>query len=479
MDSKSLGINISLKDCSDLANARRLIAGSGGFVRFVPEWGEWVGWNGKVWEQDARELRLRALCAEIADHYWAESEMVMALPKEMRPKTNPAGAIFKKISSKTGAKAAIDSARSVPGVVVPSDALNAKPKLLNVANGKIDLRTGVLQDHDPKDLLTKVAPVVYDPDARCPRWETFIHEVMSGDDEKVAYLQRLIGYSITGETREQCLFVFTGGGANGKTVLANVLLQLLGGLACQTPPRILVAKALAEHPTELMSLYGVRLGIASELEGNARLAEAQAKQLTGGDRIVARKMRQDFFSWVPTHKLILLSNHLPQVYGTDDAIWRRIKILRFEESFTGDRCDPKLPEKLNAELSGILNWAIQGCLDWQREGLRIPSAVVQATNEYRREQDTLGIYLDERCVADSEAVALARDLYKDYETWAKDGGFYPLNKKNFGQRLEARGFKAEKGTRGVRIRRGLRLVEAPAFDLSRVVVAESRAALST
>ena len=251
-----------------------------------------------------------------------------------------------------------------------------------------------------------------------------------------------------------------GGGANGKSTFIAVLQAMLGDYAKQAAPELLVSRGGDHHPTELADLFGARLVASVEVDDGKRLAESLVKQMTGGDKMKARFMRQDFFEWVPTHKLFLAANHRPEIRGTDYAIWRRIHLVPFTVTIPEDERDPKLGEKLRVELPGILNWAIAGCLDWQQNGLGVPQAVRTATEEYRQEQDVLADFLAEHCVIDPQAYAVAGILYKTYTTWCEADGANPISRTAFGRRLTERGFRAEKpriGGKQTRVWRGLGL----------------------
>jgi putative DNA primase/helicase len=248
---------------------------------------------------------------------------------------------------------------------------------------------------------------------------------------------------MTGDVGEQVLVFALGEGANGKSTLITTVQEVAGDYAVQVPGDLLLTKKHDSHPTELTTLHGRRLAICSEIEKGRRLAEVQVKQLTGGDRITARRMREDFWQFDPSHKLIIVANHKPTVRGQDHAIWRRIRLVPFSVTIPEEQRDPDLPAKLLAEGPGILRWLVDGCLEWQRIGLAAPAAVTEATNSYRREEDQVAAFIDERCiVADTEMVAKGK-LYAAYIEWAKTGGENPLTKRAFGEELIKREFADE------------------------------------
>jgi putative DNA primase/helicase len=269
----------------------------------------------------------------------------------------------------------------------------------------------------------------------------------------------LCGYALTGSVSEQVLPVLYGTGANGKSTVLNALLTALGDYGMQAAPDLLVAKR-GSHPTELADLFGMRFVASIEVEDGSRLAESLVKQLTGGDRIKARRMRQDFWEFEPTHKVLMACNHKPQVRGTDNAIWRRLRLLPFTETIPPAEQDRDLPEKLRFELPGILAWAVEGCLEWRREGLQAPEEVRQATGAYRAEMDVLGAFLRECCELGAEHNEAAKDLYAAYIRWCDDGGERPETKRKFGSRLTERGSfeRYRGGSDGGHRWRGVRLL---------------------
>jgi putative DNA primase/helicase len=264
---------------------------------------------------------------------------------------------------------------------------------------------------------------------------------LAGRRELIHFLQKAIGYSLTGNTQEQCFFILYGTGANGKSTLLDTLLALLGSYAKQAAPDVLLSKSIDRHPTELADLMGARLVTAIETGEGRRLAENLVKQMTGGDRIKARFMRQDFFEFSPTFKLFLATNHKPQIRGTDYAIWRRIRLIPFTVTIPEEERDPTLPEKLRVELPGILAWAVRGCLAWQHEGLKPPAEVAHATEAYRTEMDVLAAFLADCCVVHRNARVKASELYHIYTQWCEDNGEHVENQRSFGMRLSERGFE--------------------------------------
>jgi putative DNA primase/helicase len=336
-------------------------------------------------------------------------------------------------------KAMIDLATSEPGAPVEIHDLDRNPMLLTCRNGTLDLATGELRKPDPKDLITKMIPVEYDPRAKASLWEAFLDKVLAGHAELMDYMQRAVGYCLTGDVTAQCLFFLYGLGANGKSTFLNALKALLGEYHRQVPLDTFLLQKHSSIPNDLTMLKGARVASVAEVESGKRLAEVLVKQVTGGDTITARFMRQEFFEYAPEFKIFFAANHKPLIYGTDYAIWRRIRLIPFTVTIPEGEQDPRFVDKLKVELPGILAWAVRGCRAWQREGLRSPGIVNQATEDYRSEMDVLGSFIEDRCEVGPKKEVKKRDLYADYETWCADEKEKPLSKKAFGLRIKERG----------------------------------------
>src|SRR5262249_14791920 len=301
-------------------------------------------------------------------------------------------------------------------------------------------RTGQLRDHRPEDLITKIAPVFYDAKAPCPNWEAFLDRIMAANADLIRYLQRIFGYALTGDTREQCFFILHGGGSNGKTTMTTALTKAISGYAHHTPTDTVLVKRADTIPNDVARLHGARMVTAAEAECNRALAEALVKQLTGGDKMVARFLHGEWFEFTPTFKLFLAVNNKPVIRGTDHAIWRRVRLIPFEVTIPDSEQDKTLPEKLESERAGILRWAIDGCLSWQKDGLVPPQAVTDATAEYRDEMDSVGAFIDECCTRDPGAETPTKRLYGRYTEWSDNKGDRPMGKAEFGTRLTEKGF---------------------------------------
>jgi len=340
---------------------------------------------------------------------------------------------------------------------VRPEQLDADAWRLNVSNGTLDLRTGRLLRHDPGALITKLAPVEHSTDARCPIWLTFLDRIMRGDVDVIAFLQRALGYALTGDVSEQVMFFLYGTGANGKSTLLNTVHAVLGDYASHTPTETLLLKRGDTIPNDLARLKGARFVTAVEAEGGRRLAEARVKQMTGGDPISARFLHGEWFDYAPEYKLFCAVNHKPSVKGTDHAIWRRIRLIPFTVTIPEHEQDRRLGDTLRGELSGVLRWMLEGCLAWQKQGLGESEAVKTATGAYREEMDMIAAFLGDCCVIDETSSASKSELYQRYEEWCAAGGEQRMTKSELGIRLVERG--VEDGKSGsVRLWRGLGLL---------------------
>jgi putative DNA primase/helicase len=334
-----------------------------------------------------------------------------------------------------------------PHVAVRLRDLDTDPWVINCQNGTLDLRTGKLEEHNPADLITKIAPVGYDPVADCPRFKRFLKEVLV-EDAVISFVKRYTGYSATGITRERLFAILYGFGKNGKTTLIELLQDVLGDYAINTDTETILMKKYQGVGNDVAALKGARFVSAAEVEKGRRLAESKVKQLTGSDTVTARYLFGEPFDFRPQFKLWLSTNNKPAVQGADDAIWDRIRLIPFTQRFEGSEADSKLPKKLREEMPGVFAWMVEGCLEWQEHGLGEPESVASATKQYREEMDTLAAFLEDRCVVGEGFVAPATPLYKEYRFWCDDSGERRETQKMFGMRLRERGFANAKITGG-------------------------------
>jgi len=302
------------------------------------------------------------------------------------------------------------------------DQWDADPWLLNTPAGIIDLRSGKIREHDPLAYLTKITEVA--PDKKCPTpiWRAFLARIMSGNNDVIDYLQRVAGYSLTGSVQEHALFFFYGLGANGKTTFLNALTACAGDYHRTAPIETFTASNHDRHPTDLAALRGARMVTAVETEEGRRWAESKIKTLTGGDPIAARFMRQDFFEYRPQFKLIIAGNHKPGLRSVDEAIRRRFNLVPFTVTIPPDERDEKLPDKLRAELPGILAWMIEGCTEWRARRLAPPQIVTDATAAYLEEEDAIAAWIEEAGERDPSAWEKSGDLFGSWSGWANKAG---------------------------------------------------------
>lgn len=436
---------------TDLGNAQRLVDVEGNGLRYVPG----VGWltygNDGRWARDETGEPTRRMAA-VSETMLAQA---VGAPEDER-KAAVAHALKSQGANRIAA--ALELAQVDERIVVTADRLDAHPHLLSVATGTVDLRTGTLRHTARADLLTLGTNVRVDHDATCPRWEKFLHEVFAGDDDLIGGVQRLVGYILTGDTREHVLPVLYGDGANGKSVFVGVLEQLLGDLAMTAAFDTFLEGQGGTVDYDLARLRGARLVVAQESARGRRLAETVVKQVTGGDTITARHPYGRPFSYRPAFTAILVTNHRPRADATDEAIWRRLRLIPFEVSFRG-REDRQLATTLTRELPGILAWAIRGAVQWHERGLDWPQAVTKATAAYRADEDPVAGFLDEECRLDPAERTPVADLRGRYDTWAKSSGERAVGAKALTQALAGHGIHPVKGAKGRRFYEGLELLD--------------------
>jgi putative DNA primase/helicase len=449
-------------------NAKRLVARSAGDLRYCFEAGAWLAWDGTRWVFDAGGA-VQAMAKDAIRGIEQEGEAaVRSSPEERRSAVRGEYlSHLRRSSSARGVADTLELARSEPGVAVGLDDLDIDPWLFNCRNGTIDLRTGHLHPHQRGDLITKRSPAAYRPeasDSACPAWTSFLDRVFAGDGDLIRYIQRAVGYALTGRTDEQCMFFLFGDGSNGKSTLLAALLHVFGDYAQKAPAELITRADRSSHGAaspDLARLRGVRLVLASEIEQDARLNESRIKDLTGGDRVVARPLYRGVVEFEPTHTVFGYGNHRPRITGTDLGIWRRIRLVPFGVTFSGSDRVPGLTARLCEERDGILAWAVEGCLAWRAEGLVPPQAVETATSSYRRESDAVGRFLEDCCERAAGLFVPKGRLYAAYSAWCELEGEGAMSEKMLGTRLMALGFE-ERRTSASRFWRDLGLREGGA-----------------
>ncbi len=424
---------------TDLGNAERFCDQHGDDVRYCHPWGKWLIWDGRRWSIDnSAEVMRRA-------KQTARSIYVEASRCDSDEESKKLAGWAMATEQNKYLNAMVTLAKSELPIAVES--LDAQPWLLNCADGTIDLRTGNVGEHKRTDYLTKCAPIKQLDDTPT-LWLSFLNRIFDGKQELIDFIQRLMGLSLVGETQEHILPIFYGSGANGKSVLISTWLGMLGEYAAKAPPNLLMASKSKQHPTELASLHGKRFVAASETDDGCRLSEALVKDLTGGEPIKARRMREDFWEFSPSHTLVLTTNYKPVIRGSDNGIWRRIYLIPFNVTIPKAEQDRELPHKLRDEWPSILRWTVTGCLKWQQDGLNAPEAILAATNMYRVDMDVFGKFIDECCTVKPDMESLASELYERYKSWAQERGEYAQTQTMFGTRLSDRGFVGGRQTSG-------------------------------
>lgn len=431
---------------TEVGNAERLVHFNGNNLRYCVEFEAWLLWNGQTWIEDKMKRIERVALRTFRAMYKEASD----LRDDTRRQE-----LFKWAKMSEKSNVFLNSIHRAEAMLpVSQRQLNASPFLLNCKNGVLNLKTGQLLPADRRYLMTMNTGIDYDAQARCPTWIAFLESTLCGPDgipktAVIDFLQRAIGYALTGDTREQVIFFLWGQGNNGKTTLLNILKAMLGDYALSTNADTFTTKmdgGGGAINNDIARLNGARFVPTSESEANKQLSEALVKQLTGGEAITARFLRKEFFEYTPQFKIFFATNYKPIIRGGDDGIWRRIRLIPFQHKIAPAKVDKTLPGKLMNELPGILNWAVAGCLKWQREGLEAPPEVRQATADYKEEMDLLHGFLADCCLEHPDARVLAGTLHKVYLRWATENGEFLLKQRAFNTKMEMRGFTKKRST---------------------------------
>lgn len=457
---------------TEIGNGQRFARMHGGRLRYVHSQG-WLIWDGKRWASVARGDQDAAAKAVVAELYAEVAALAqraahaVSADSSLTDAATRAGGLASALldharkSSKASAIAAmIKLAQSEEPIAAAPQDFDRDPFVLNVANGTLDLRTGKLRPHRQSDMITKLAPVTYDPDAPAKRWEAFLSRVLP-DPELLAWLQRYSGYALTGNVGEQALAFCHGGGSNGKNVYLDTVAGVMGDYAITAAPDLLLSKKGEAHPTEQADLDGARLVVCSEIDEGRAWNEALIKRITGDRTIKARKMKRDFYQFQATHKLIVAANSKPKMRGTDNGIWRRMNLVPFGVTIPAAERIRDFDQLLLAEEApGILAWLVRGCLAWQREGLGKAAAITEATAEYRKEQDVLGKWIEEECtLLDPDAFTQTAHLYVRFAAWCQRAGRHPWSRDAMRDGLAARHRISADRTKNARGFRGIGLLD--------------------
>jgi putative DNA primase/helicase len=417
---------------TELGYARRLIEVYGDRLRYVPAWHRWLIWDGKRWAHDKTGQAPR--WAKVIARRLTTDAMEIEDGTERRARLSAA----RRGESSASVRGALTLASTESAIVITPDDLDADPFLLNCANGVLDLRTGELGPHDPGLLLTKMTGAAYQPGAEGAEFTRFLARVQP-DPGMRAYLARLLGHALEGRVIEHVMPIFQGAGANGKGTLTTAVLAALGDYGDAADPLLVTARTFDAHPTGTADLCGLRLAVLHESDKDRRLAEGTVKRLTGGDRIKARRMREDFWSFDPSHTFLMLTNFRPIIGGTDEGIWRRLRLVPWDVVIPAGERDEELGDRLHLELDHILAWLVGGYLEWRKTGLDDPPAVTEATAAYRAESDALGRFLDQRCLAGHGTVG-SSELFTAWCKWCASEGEEPGSQTAFATALQNKGF---------------------------------------
>jgi putative DNA primase/helicase len=433
---------LPIEPMTELGYARRLIEVYGARLRFVVAWNRWLIWDGTRWAPDTdgqaprwmKVIARAVTSAVILDQ--AEKDVLRAA---------------KRAESNGSVKGALTLASTEPEIAVSPDDLDADPYLLNCRNGILDLRTGQLGPHDPVRLLTKMAGSACEPGAPGPTFTKFLERIQP-DPAMREYLSRLLGHALDGTVAAHILPIFYGDGANGKSTLVDAVMAALGDYADAADPDLLRARTFDAHPTGVADLYGLRLALLHESDAGHRLAEGTVKRLTGGDRLKARRMREDFWSFDPSHTFVMLTNHKPVVGGTDEGIWRRLRLVPFEVVIPPEERDEGLGRQLAEELPAVLAWLVGGYRAWRAGGFAEPQQVTEATDAYRAESDPLGRFITERCLLMASYYTGSTDLFTAYEKWCATEREDAGTPTAFATAMKAKGFESSKSNGRMRWR---------------------------
>ena len=397
---------------------------------------KWFFFNGSYWQEDIGNQRVELAAERVANSIKKEKPELSFSTKTDEDKAMNEWYRFQKDSRSHMAKMhMIDEFKKY--VIVKHGEFDKEDMLLNTESGYVDLSSGELHDHDIDKKFSHQTVAEYSDNVDAPLWKKFLNQIFNNDEELIHYVQKAIGYSFTGSVDEQCLFILNGRGRNGKSVFSNVVSDVAGNYAKQMNVQTIVAKKnqSGSANSDIARLEGARIVTSSELNEGDRFDESLVKQLTGGDKILARFLYGSEFEYKPKFKIWMATNHLPIIRGTDDGIWRRIKIIPFNIQIPKEKVDKKLEYKLKAEYTGILNWIVQGAIMWQQEGLEDPEAVTKVIETYRAEMDPLDAFLEECCTTGQNYSIKAREMYDAYHEWAKESEEYKMSLNKFGREM--------------------------------------------
>jgi len=433
-------------------------------ARFVPLWGKWLFWDGQRWKLDDRLGHMTGarhyLNRRASEHVkWAERTAQEEEDEKQAEKLITwAKTEARTLRNKHTVAAVVDLARSNISSVAASEDFDTGLMLLGTPGGTVDLKTGHLREARREDLITKLASVAPAPEGHTPpQWIAFLNDIFDGDQEVIRFLQAFVGYSLTGMTTEHKLVFLYGTGRNGKSVFLNTVAEILADYSRRAAASVFLNSQVERHPTDLAGLQGARLVVGSELPKGKTWDEAVIKDLTGGDKMTARFMRGDFFDFTPQLSLMIAGNNMPSFRGIDEAIRARVVLVPFTKTIPPEKRDTRLPEKLRAEAPAILRWAIEGCLEWQRNGLVIPQSIADASANYFNDEDTLGQFLEDETHTDNAAFITYGDLHIRFQQWTEKQGLTCWTVRTLAKEMKTRGFQehrrnSSKGLMGLKLK---------------------------
>lgn len=421
---------------TDMTNRDFFLKAYGEAIRYCKPWDKFLVWNGTNWEMDD-DGRVEEYVVEFirkmyrATRYIKDPQLAVEFERHLIKSES-----FRRI------QAVIGLCKMAKEIKVRGSDLDTNPYLINTRNYAIDLKKITPRELDRKDMATKCSSFIFDVGARCPTWDRFVFQIFNGDVDLIRFIQKAMGYALTGDVSEQCLFILWGSGANGKSTFLNTIQNLMGDYACSTGTETFMRKS-GEMSNDIARLRGMRLVTTSEAEQGKPLSESLIKQITGEDRLTARFLYGEYFSFVPTFKIFMATNHKPKIRGGDYGIWRRIKLIPFTVTIPPAERDRHLSEKLMRENSGIFNWLLDGYVMWQKEGLRDPDSVIRATEDYRDDMDAVGSFIKERCDVDAGGKyrVQSRTLYDAYVSWCANCNERVCSQKYLSLRLQEKGFR--------------------------------------
>lgn len=438
---------------TDVGNAQRFADMFGHIVRYVPEQKSFYIYDGKRWLQSTKgeiERMARSICKSMKEEAIAlqDSDQRKALIKYAN-----------KSESEQRIKAMINLLKSEENIVLSINDFDKNPMLFNCNNGTVNLKTKELQPHNNLDFITELAHIDYDLEAKAPQFIKFLNITFKNNQTMITYLKQVIGYTLTGSTIEQCFFILQGIGSNGKSVLIDVLKSLLGSYSCNAEFRTFTKQASSTVRNDLARMAKARIVTAVEGDKKSSLDESIIKSITGGDTVTARFLYKEFFDYLPPFKIFLVTNFLPKISNSGHSIWRRIKIIPFDVIIPNEEQDKDLTNKLKSELSGILNWAIEGCMEWQKDSFKEPLEVTNAVNKYRCSVDSANIFIQKCCELDNVSTVLFGDIYDEYGDWCDENLYDIIPNKEFAHVLlengcvSYRGFPGgDRGYKGIKVK---------------------------